>query len=55
MKKTLVFCIAMMLALGVLAGCGKKAAGKAIKCRVSPAEGTVRYVCENFCLLPYDR
>ena len=29
MKKTLVFCIAMMLALGVLAGCGKKAAGNA--------------------------
>jgi len=27
MKKTLVFCIAMMLALGVLAGCGKKAEG----------------------------
>ena len=25
MKKTLVFCIAMMLALGALAGCGKKA------------------------------
>ena len=25
MKKTLVFCIAMMLALGVLSGCGKKA------------------------------